>query len=348
MKHIHGRLGIIHIQTPFRISFFGGGTDFPEYFSAHKGSVLGTTLSRSSYVVLNSLVRLQSKRIKLSYSKLEYANSPEELQHEITKCILKEYNHLWNENFLDIHSFADLPSSSGIGSSSAFTVGLLQALYTLNGQFRTPSQLAQEAIVIEREKLHEKGGWQDQIFAAYGGFNKIDFFDDSFFVTPVSLPSILLHKIEESMIYFFTNIKRSSNGIQQTVFSKENFRDKSRYLKKIHELVSAAENCLYSGKNPDVIVSEFGKLLHESWNAKRSLSEVISGSHLDECYDLAIKAGAFGGKISGAGGGGFFYFIAPPQNHDKIRLALTEKNCTPISARFSKMGSRVIFSEFIS
>lgn len=345
MPYFADNLGVVHVQSPFRISFFGGGTDFPDYFNAQKGAVLGVTLNRYSYVVLNSLVRLSSRRIKLSYSQLELADSPDELDHAITKCLLKEHPTFWNGNFLDIHSFADMPSSSGIGSSSSFTVGLLQAMYSLNGQYRTPHELAREAISIERDKLKEKGGWQDQIFAAYGGLNRIDFSENDFAVTPVTIPKDVFAELENSMLFFFTGVKRSSCAIQEKVFNSENVLTKQSYLKKMYELVDVAEQTLYGSGTPEECVAEFGGLLDDAWKLKRKLSSHISTPQIDACYEAAKNAGAYGGKISGAGGGGMFYFIAPPRKHDEIREALSCHGVDEIPARFSTKGSRVLFCE---
>lgn len=334
-------LGIVHIQTPFRISFFGGGTDFPDFFNQKCGAVLGVTINRYSYVVLNSLVRLLSKRIKLSYSKLEQVDEQKELEHTIVRSILDKNLELWNGNFLDIHSYADLPSGSGIGSSSAFTVGMLLALNTLKGVYCSPFKLAKEAIRIERYEIGDKGGWQDQILAAYGGFNRIDFYENNFHVKPITIPQEKLKALEDSCLFFFTKTQRSSAKIQENVFNHERVSKNVEYLTKIGDLVNLAEKELYKSNDPTDMVAEFGMLLNETWQLKRRLSSYVSTPEIDDYYERAIKAGAFGGKVSGAGGGGFMFFIVPKKKQSAVINALSD--LIPIEINFERYGSHVLF-----
>ena len=228
--------GIIITQTPLRISLFGGGSDLPEHFNVSGGSVLGMAINKYVYVTINSLERLQDKKIKLSYSKLEIVDSPLELNHQIVKNILIDTPFFNNDSFIDIHSYSDLPSSSGLGSSSSFTVGMLNALYYLNGVFKTPKFIAKNAITIERVKMKEKGGWQDQIFASYGGFNKISFFNNSFNVEPIAIPLEKKIYLKKSFFLIFTNLTRSSSEIQNSIKISKSI-DKKQCLKMLHSFV---------------------------------------------------------------------------------------------------------------
>lgn len=335
--------GIVHVRTPFRVSFFGGGTDFPSFFNSYRGKTIGTTIDKYSYVSLNSLERLLEKKIKLSYSKLELVNSPDELEHPIVKCILSEGRAQWANQFIDIHSFADLPSGSGVGSSSSFTVGMLQALSTLQGVYQSPNHLAVEAINIERYKLNECGGWQDQIFAAYGGFNQIDFKNNSFSVTPIVMDNEVRRELEQSFLFYFTNSQRSSALIQEQTFSQTNLCSKYDFLKEMVALADEAISCLHSKKPAKEIIREFGELLDASWKLKRNLCGAISNEQINDCYQSAIKLGAYGGKVSGAGGGGFMFFLVPQEKHEAVRKGLRCKNVKEVKVSFSSEGSQVIF-----
>lgn len=336
--------GIIHIQTPFRVSFFGGGTDFQDYFDHNPGAVIGTTLNRYSYVMVNFLTRLLDKRIRLSYSKLEIVDRPEELEHPIVRSVLAEYEHLWPNGFMDIHSFADLPARSGMGSSSAFTVGFLQALYALNGMYRSPHELAAEAINIERNKIGEKGGWQDQIHCAFGGLNRIDFHKGSFTVTPLPIRAGIRSCLERSMMLFFVNMCRSSTVVQEKVLARENSNSRQNLLAKIYGQVEKAQACLFSAQSDVAVIERFGCLLDEAWRFKREMSSAVSTPFIDECYMIAKKSGAYGGKICGAGSGGFLAFIVPEHRQEAVRAALSETGVIEVQARFSNVGSRIVFS----
>ncbi len=331
--------GIVITQTPFRISFFGGGTDFPDYFNQQNTLVIGTTINKYIYVTLNSLERFFEKRIRLSYSKLENVEHPLHLEHPIVKCILNEHPLINENTFLDIHTYADLPASSGVGSSSAFTVGMLNALYLLNGIYKTPEMIAKEAIQLEREKLKEAGGWQDQIFSAFGGFNCIRFSGKGFTVEPICISQEKRNALEQSCMLFFTGITRSSSDIQNKVFGKSTHPD----LSHIQKLSEQALHTLTQSTSPEEMLREFGKLLHESWMAKRHLSADISNNHIDEMYEKAMRAGAFGGKLCGAGGGGFLLFIVPAEKQSAVRDALSEHKLLQVN--FEQQGSKVIYSK---
>lgn len=340
-----GKHKIIMTQTPFRLNFFGGGTDLPDYFNQYDGACLGTTINKYSYVTLNSLDRLTEKKIRLSYSKLECVETPDEIQHDIVRAALKFYSDKINGSFLDIHSFADLPSGTGIGSSSSFTVGFLNALHLLSNTFQNPKSLAKEAIYIEREILQEKGGWQDQIHAAFGGFNRIDFQQNNFSVNPIYTQPENLTELENSICFYFTGQTRSSSKIHQEVQQcneEQKQNEKLNFLKRMKEQVSVGQEILLGTRSSTQLIKDFGKLLDEAWQLKRELSNCISNSILDEIYEVAMKNGALGGKLLGAGGGGFFVFICPQEQQENLNSALHRLN--KVDIKFERQGSRFIFS----
>lgn len=333
--------GIVITQTPFRFSFFGGGTDFPDYFNQHGGTIIGTAIDKYIYTTLNSLDRFYDKRIRLSYSKLENVDSHRDLDHEIVKCILENHPFWDNQTFLDIHTFADLPASSGVGSSSSFTVGMLNALYLLNGAYKTPDAIAKESIHIERVLLKDAGGWQDQIFAAFGGFNRIRFMNNSFTVEPICISLEKKKALEQSCMVFFTGDTRSSARIQEQVMVKQD--DQFNYLKEIQHTADQAFEVLNNAKSSTELVHEFGKLLNTAWLAKKALSSQISNEKIDSIYHLAINAGALGGKLCGAGGGGFLLFIVPEDKREAVSYALQDYKRLHIA--FEDNGSRVVYSK---
>lgn len=337
--------GIVITQTPFRISFFGGGTDFPDFFNQKESSVIGTAIDKYLYVTLNSLERFFEQRIRLSYSKLEFADHPDELEHSIVRCILNSHSCLDDKDFFDIHTYADLPASSGVGSSSSFTVGMLNALYLLNGVYRTPELLAKEAIHVERNLLKDAGGWQDQIFAAYGGFNRIYFSNNTFRVEPICLSAEKKSALEHSCMMFFTGNTRSSASIQTSAIqmTENNQHEKMAFLNKIHSLTDDAFDILIHTKKTQEFIHEFGRLLDIAWKAKQNLSSNISNVHIDHMYEAAIKAGAFGGKLCGAGGGGFLLLIVPEDKRVAVSNALT--HFKQLDIKFEPHGARAIYSK---
>ncbi len=334
--------GIIITQTPFRVSFIGGGTDMPDYFNNHQGGVLGTTINKYTYVTINSLERLLEKKIRTSYSKLEMVNEIEDIEDDYVRTILKANINLYENDFYDIHTFSDLPSGTGIGSSSSFVVGMLNAVHSLNGIYKTPKELADEAIHIERVLLNEKGGWQDQIFAAYGGLNYINFQKNSYEINKLSIGESNKSLLEDSCMLFFTNIKRSSSSIQEKVFKKNNLEKKQSYFQEIYRLSIEGRKILHSSNNTNEMLKDFGEILDQGWHLKSSLSDSISNETIDQIYQSAIAAGALGGKICGAGGGGFIIFIVPNEYQESVRKALIKLK--EIEVKFDDSGSNVVFA----
>lgn len=345
MMHLFQRLlmktdGIIITQTPFRLSFLGGGTDFPGYFNEYGGGVLATAIDKYLYVTINSLQRFYEKRIRLSYSKLEFVDSEQELHHPEVREILKNHPSFDGESFLDMHTFADLPASSGMGTSSTFVVGFLHALYALNGIQKQPTALAYEAIDLEREKLKEAGGWQDQITVAFGGFNFIHFKNNQFQVEPIHLLPEVKNVLEESCLLFFTGGTRSSAEIQKQALVILD-KSKKRYLDQIKTQALEGLTLVKSVRTGVELVHELGRLLNISWEAKRNLSRSVSNPQIDQMYETVIKAGALGGKLCGAGGHGFLLVLVLPKQRVKVIEALNQFK--HLQMKFDAQGTRVVY-----
>lgn len=328
--------------TPFRVSFFGGGTDFPGYFERRGGLVLAAAVRHFSYVAVNSLERLMEQRFRISYSRLELVDDVEEIRHDISRAVLMEHAALIDDCFVDIHSYADLPSGTGIGSSSAFAVGLLNALHALNGRYLSPKELARRAIQIERETLREGGGWQDQILAAFGGFNVVRFRRGDFDVEPLLVSTDRRLAIEASCRLYFTAMKRSSSTVQRVSFSPKNVLHKEKVLDQTRELAEEALRIYRAESDSQVVVRCWGELLDRAWALKRSLSGGVSLPEIDALYEKARHAGAYGGKIIGAGGGGFLLVIAPPDRQPAIDAALGGLKSFPL--RLQPDGSHVVYA----
>lgn len=322
---------MIITKTPFRMSFFGGGTDIPEFFNAEQGSVISTTFNKYVYVTVRHLPRFFDFTTELTYSKLERVTKIDNLQHPMVRNAMK---------FLDMHELhiaydADLPARSGLGTSSSFAVGLLNAFYCLKGKKIDKKQLANDAIYVERTMCQEAGGWQDQIAASFGGFNRIDFKNNKYSVTPIRISKERKRELNSKLILFFSGFTRLSSEVQKTTTNSLN--DKKDYMLKILSLVNDAQNIL---EDDDRNLDDFGKLLHETWMLKKHISSKISNNYIDELYQKAISAGAIGGKLLGAGGGGFLLFYAPENKHDEIRknLGLME-----VPFEFEEKGTEVIY-----
>ena len=323
-------------KTPFRISLFGGGTDYPSWYRDNGGSVLATAIDKYCYISCRHLPPFFEHKHRVVYSKVESVKEINEIQHPAVRAVLST---LGTNEGLEIHHDGDLPARSGLGSSSSFTVGLINALNALKGQQTSKEDLAKQAIYIEQEVLKENVGSQDQILAAFGGFNRIDFnSDDSFNITPVIINKDLTGQIQNHMLLFFTGLSRYASDIAKDKIA--NFKNHFRELTQMKEMVNEGLSILQSNSDP---IKDLGKLLHESWELKRSLSTKVSTPQIDEIYKSGIESGAIGGKILGAGGGGFILFIAKPENHKKIRTRL--KNLVHVSFKFNNTGSKIVVYE---
>lgn len=320
-------------RTPFRISFFGGGTDYPAWFQKNGGAVLSTTIDKYCYISCRKLPPFFEYKHRIVYSKYEHVNEINEIFHPSVRETFKFMNV---SEGLEIHHDGDLPARSGIGSSSSYTVGLLNALYALQGKMVSKRQLALDAIHVEQEMIKEHVGSQDQIIAAFGGFNKIEFSNERHFeISPLSVGQTRLRDLQEHLMLFFSGFTRIASKIAQEQISHMN--DKRHELKTMQGMVEEAINILNG--NGDLI--DFGKLLHESWQLKKNLSNKVSNSHIDHVYDMAYKAGAIGGKILGAGGGGFVLFFVKPEDRERLKESLGFLLHVPF--RFDTSGSQIIY-----
>jgi D-glycero-alpha-D-manno-heptose-7-phosphate kinase len=324
---------MIITRTPFRISFFGGGTDYPGWYREHGGAVLATSIDKYCYLTCRFLPPFFEHRIRVVYSKIENCNSLDEIEHPSVRETLR---FLDVQRGIEVHHDGDLPARSGMGSSSAFTVGLLHALYALKGRMPGKHQLAMESIQLEQEILKETVGSQDQVTAAYGGFNHITFHPSGeISVRPMILPPARLQELSSHLMLFYTGIRRTAAKVAETYVPS--LHSKRRQLRILRDMVEEATSIL-SGPGD---IQAFGDLLHEAWQAKRAMSQSISSGEIDEIYETARGAGALGGKITGAGGGGFLLLFAPPRHHAHIREKLDGLLHVPFN--FETSGSQVIF-----
>lgn len=320
-------------RTPFRISFLGGGTDYPIWYRENGGAVLATTIDKYCYISCRYLPPFFEHKHRIVYSLIENVRDISEIKHPAVKATL-EYMNITNG--VEIHHDGDLPARTGLGSSSSFTVGLLHAIYALKGVMPTKMRLATEAIHVEQNIIKENVGSQDQVSAAFGGFNVISFnADDTFQVSPVILKSEKLYQLRNHFAFYYTGLSRNASEIARKQI--ENTSNKRKELKVMHEMVNEALSILIS-ENTDI--AEFGKLLHESWKLKRSLTEMISTSEIDCIYEEARRAGAIGGKLLGAGGGGFMIIFARPEDQPRIRERLKKLLHVPFD--FENAGSQII------
>ncbi len=322
---------MIITQTPFRMSFFGGGTDMENYFKENGGAVLSTTFDKYCYVNVRHLPRFFDYSTELSYSKTERVTDVERIQHPAIREAMK---------MLDMHEIrltyeADLPARSGLGTSSAFAVGMLNAFYALKGKYANKKKLADEAIYLERVLCKEAGGWQDQIAAAYGGFNRINFGTDGYEVFPVIISPERKKQLNDNLLMFFTGFTRFSSDVQKANAASD--MNKNSMLKEMYGLVDEAEKIL-TDKN--VNLDEFGRLLDHTWKLKRQTGSAVSTNSIDNLYAKGIGAGALGGKLLGAGGGGFFVFYVQTEYQENVKKAM--ENLLYVPFEFENDGTRVI------
>lgn len=323
---------MIITKTPFRMSFFGGGTDMEAYFKEHGGAVLSTTFDKYCYVNVRHLPRFFDYATEVVYSKLERVGHASELSHPLVRGAME----MLDMQELHISYDADLPARSGLGTSSSFAVGMLHAFYALKGKYADKKKLADDAIYLERVLCAEAGGWQDQIAVAYGGFNRIDFGAGGYEVRPVIISPDRKEQLERSLLLFFTGFTRISAQIQTSTESA--IADKAVQLKEIRALVDEAQSVL---TDPAKDLGEFGRLLDASWKLKRQTGAKISTDGIDAIYQTGIDAGAVGGKLLGAGGGGFFVFYVEPDRQPAVMKALGDLMHVPFA--FEDSGSCVIY-----
>lgn len=322
---------MIITKTPFRMSFIGGGTDIEEFFKENGGAVISTTFDKYCYVTVRHLPPFFEYKTHLTYSKMEYVNEFDEINHPAIRNAMK---------MLDMHEIrltyeSDLPARSGLGTSSSFAVGMLNAFYALKGIYADKKKLADEAILLERHLCNEAGGWQDQIAASYGGFNRIDFTNEGYCVRPIIINNERKKQLNDSLLMFFTGFVRLSSEVQKS--NAEMGTEKKKYLQEMFKLVDEAENILV---NKNVNLDEFGRLLDYSWSLKRKTGKAVSTEEIDILYEKGIKAGALGGKLLGAGGGGFLLFYVQPECKPYVMKAMSDLLYVPF--QFENNGSSVI------
>ena len=323
---------MIITRTPFRMSFFGGGTDMENYFKENGGAVLSTTFDKYCYVTVRHLPRFFDFTTHLTYSKMEFVNGVDEIQHPAIRNAMK---------MLDMHEIrltyeADLPARSGLGTSSSFAVGMLNAFYALKGKYADKRKLADEAIYLERVLCQEVGGWQDQIAASFGGFNRINFNEDGYEVLPVIISPERKKQLNDNLLMFFTGFTRFSSDVQKAN-SSSSPKDKNAMLREMYSLVDDAEKVL-TEKTADL--DDFGRLLDHTWKLKRQTGSAVSTNSIDGLYSRSIEAGALGGKLLGAGGGGFLVFYVQPEYQENVRKAMSDLMYIPFE--FENGGTRVI------
>lgn len=323
---------MIITKTPFRMSFFGGGTDIPAFFNEHGGAVLSTTFDKYCYVTVRHLPQFFDYTSELVYSRIEQVDDTDKIEHPLVRNCIK---------FLDMHELrvnyeSDLPARTGLGTSSSFAVGLLNAFYALKGKYASKKQLADEAIYVERELCKESGGWQDQIAAAFGGFNRIDFKDNGYEVSPIIISPERKQRLNDNLMLFFTGFSRFSSEIQQSTVSV--IKDKTAQLKEMLALVDEAQKVLVNDKSD---LDDFGRVLDTTWRLKRQTGAKISTGSIDELYEKGIKAGALGGKLLGAGGGGFLVFYVQSEKRQSVLAAM--KDLLHVPFEFENDGTQVLY-----
>lgn len=327
---------MIIVRSPLRVSFLGGGTDHPTWLNmGEQGAVLSTTIDKYIYVQLRRLPAVFDFNYRVAWGMLEEVKTLNEIQHPVVREVLRHYAGNEETGYEVIYN-ADLPSKSGLGSSSAFTVSLLHAFFGNKERLCSKRALAKEAIHVEQQLLKETVGYQDQIAAAHGGFNRIDFSaDGEYQIRPVQINGARRTELESSMMMFFTGFTRSADLVEKKKVAK--FADRTAELRSIYDMVDVGERILSDPNRP---VAEFGELLHHAWMAKRSLDESVSNPMIDERYEGAMRAGALGGKLLGAGGGGFLLMYVPNSRREAVIEAM--KGMTYVPLQMERGGSQVV------
>lgn len=317
---------LITSRTPLRVSFFGGGTDYPEYFARFPGAVLGMTIDKYIYISALRLATFLQYKYRLSYSRLETVNRVEDLQHPVVRHVLQYYGI---DEALDINAIADLPASSGLGTSSAFTVGLINLVSSLRAQNLTKYDLGRMAIFVERDLLGERVGVQDQLHAAFGGINRFDFADGRIRISPIQMGFECQQRFLSSLVLLYTGVTRHASATLDDQIASTKEQKIDRELAHLLELTAQAVRLLESA-DPEALIRDFGAMMHEGWMTKRKLSNKVSTPEIDELYDRARAAGAGGGKLCGAGGGGFMLLVVPPDARSRFEAAMAPMVTIPV------------------
>jgi D-glycero-alpha-D-manno-heptose-7-phosphate kinase len=335
MVLLHDEDAMIICRTPFRISFFGGGTDYPGWYRQHGGAVLAATIDKYCYLTCRHLPPFFEHRLRIVYRKIETCQTADDVRHPAVRETLK---YLGFDRGLELHHDGDLPARSGMGSSSAFTVGLLHALYALRGQMPAKMQLALESIHIEQNLLRETVGSQDQVMAAFGGLRHVEFSaEEKITVNPLILPCERVQELQAHLMLFYTGIARTASDVARSYITRLDGCKQQLHI--MRELVEESIDVLSSGMD----IRAFGDLLHDAWQTKRTLSAQVSSPEIDSLYERARAAGALGGKLTGAGGGGFLLLFVPPEKRNAVLGALDRQIHVPFA--FEAAGSQIIFYE---
>lgn len=322
-------------RTPHRISFFGGGTDYPEYYREFGGKTLGVAINQYSYLNIRSLPPFFDHKYRIVYSNQENVTNLDDIVHPSVRETLKYMNV---DNGISIHHDGDIPARSGMGSSSAFTVGLINSINALNGRMTSKDELTNESIHIEQNLIKENVGSQDQAFAAYGGLNIINFLQNGkIIVSPIIMQKERMITFQDNIMLFFSGISRMASDVVEEQLQRTSINIPN--LNKMKDLVDEAQNILISDRN----LNEFGELLNNTWELKKSLSSKVTNPQVDAMYSKAMKAGAVGGKLLGAGGGGFMSFYVEKENQEAVKVALKDYLHIPFNFDFD--GSKIVVYE---
>jgi len=326
---------MITTKSPYRISFFGGGTDYEDWYSSNGGAFLSLAINYYTYITLRIKPKFQQKEFRILWRLAEEVQDINDIQHPIVREALKEFGY--EDTGLDISYIGDLPGGAGMGSSSAFTAALIMALKTHTKEIITPYELSKLSYFIEKQKLNETVGIQDQIATSFGGFNKVEIErDGNFQVVPVNLSAYSLNNFVNRLVLVYTGTTRRATDVAEK--KVQNMNEKSRDYTKMYEMVSYAQSLLLNDK-----LDDFGKLMHEAWEIKRGLSDVMSNKVIDDIYDIGINNGALGGKLLGAGGGGFVLFMCKENMREKLISKFNKNSVVPLKISFT--GTQVVYNE---
>jgi D-glycero-alpha-D-manno-heptose-7-phosphate kinase len=323
-------------RTTLRVSFFGGGTDYPEYFRRAQGSVLGMAIDKYVYISALRLPSVVDYRYRVSYSRMETVAEVEAIQHPVVRSVIQHHKV---EGAFDISIMADLPARSGLGSSSSFTVGFLNLVATLQKRRQTKLDLARDSIHVERELLKENVGVQDQYHAAFGGLNRFDFEKERTRITPVQMTAPCLTALTSSLFLIYTGVTRFASATLDEQMERTRSGRADRDLSHLLTLTNQAETLL-EGANPEAMLADFGAMLHEGWETKKRLSSKVSNPDIDALYASAREAGALGGKLCGAGSGGFLLMLIPPERQERFRAAMASATIIPVG--LDTLGSTIL------
>ena len=325
---------MIICRTPTRISFFGGGTDYPAWYQEHGGMVISTTINKYNYITVRFLPKFFDYKYRIRYYRTEETQTLDEILHpSVRECA----RHLGIKDGFEVVHNADLPAGTGLGSSSTFTVGMLHALYALKNYMPTKRELAIEALHVEQQLIGEAVGSQDQVAAAFGGFNRIKFGGDHIFdLDPIIIPRVREITLQDNLLLCFTGFSRLAPEI-----ARHQIKETPQMIRELDEMQHLTDEAMRILTNSDLSLDVFGDLLGRQWDIKRNLTAHISNPEIDEIYRLGIQNGAIGGKLLGAGGGGFMLFYAPKDCHEGIKQALSNKLFVPF--RFEDTGSKIVY-----